>query len=415
MNDRDNDHVALYELRGFVGRDLHEALTEAYAISKGTKCQQFMFSLSLNPPKDVDVSEQTFIDAIDRAEQALGLESQPRAIVFHEKEGRRHAHVVWSRIDGREMKAINLPHYKNRLMGLARELYLEHEWDMPDGLRRDGGRSPLNFTLDEWQQAKRLKLDPREIKQSFQEAWQRSDNLESFDNALEERGYFLARGDRRGFVAVNIDGEVFSVPRMVGIKTKEVKAKLGDPDMLRSVDGTREMIARKVDDKIREFIGEVDRKHEEDFKPLDSRRDAMTAQHREERLHLSEAQKSRWHEETSERSSKLNKGLRGLWDTLRGQTAKVKKENEIEAWQCAKRDQAQRDDLIMAQMADRKSLQTEIEKLRRKHAHNRALLMRDVQHAIQAQERENDREREHDYERERIRDLERNRNRGLDR
>jgi hypothetical protein len=40
-----------------------------------------------------------FEAAIDMAEQRLGLDGHPRAIVFHEKEGRRHAHAVWSRID----------------------------------------------------------------------------------------------------------------------------------------------------------------------------------------------------------------------------------------------------------------------------------------------------------------------------
>ncbi|MBO6816376.1 MAG: relaxase [Rhizobiaceae bacterium] len=407
MNDLDNDHIALHELRGFVGRDLHEALAEAHAISKGTKCEQYLFSLSLSPPKDADVGEQAFIDAIDKAEQALGLDDQPRAIVIHEKEGRRHAHAVWSRIDGKEMKAINLPHFKNRLMGLSRELYLEHGWDMPDGLRRDGGRSPLNFTLDEWQQAKRLKLNPREIKQSFQEAWQRSDNLESFEHALEERGYFLARGDRRGFVAVNIDGEVFPVPRMVGIKTKEVKAKLGDPDMLRSVEGTQAMIARKVTDKLREFINDVDRKHEKDFEPLEVKRDAMFTQHREERQRMLEGQKERWQAETRARALRLNTGLKGLWDKLRGQTAKIKHENQIEAWECAQRDQRQRHDMITAQMRDRRLLQTDIDALRRKHGHDRKLLMKEVQQATEYQERERDRDDAHELDLDRTRHIRR--------
>ena len=42
---------------------------------------------------------------------------------MHEKEGRRHAHVVWSRIDADEMKAINLPHFKVKLRDLSRDLY----------------------------------------------------------------------------------------------------------------------------------------------------------------------------------------------------------------------------------------------------------------------------------------------------
>ena len=378
MNDRDNDHVTLYEVRGFVSRDLHGALAEIHAISKGTKCDQFIFSLSFNPPKDKDASEQDFIDAIERAEKAVGLDNQPRAIIFHEKEGRRHAHAVWSRIDASSMKAINLPHFKNRLKNLSRELYLDHGWELPDGLRRDGGRSPLNFTLDEWQQAKRLKLDPREIKQSFIEAWERSDSAMGFKHALEEKGYFLAKGDRRGFVGVNVNGEVFSVPRMIGIKTKEVKARLGDPNDLQSVDYTRELIQSKVTDKMHDFMDDVDRKHVEDFKPLNQQRQEMVQAHRKERAKLKAAQKERWNTETKVRSAKLNTGLRGLWDNLTGNASKIKTQNELEAWQSLRRDQEQRDHLVNAQMHERRILQKEIDKLRRKHAQNRQLLASDV-------------------------------------
>jgi hypothetical protein len=162
MNDRDNEHVSCLELRDFSSNQLHGALAEMHAISKATQCKQFMFSLSLNPPTDHIATEQDFLEAADRAEQQLGLTGQPRAIVVHEKEGRRHAHVVWSRIDADEMKAINLPHFKNKLRDLSRELFLDHGWVLPDGLATYGNKSPLNFTLEEWQQAKRQGLDPRE-------------------------------------------------------------------------------------------------------------------------------------------------------------------------------------------------------------------------------------------------------------
>ncbi|HIK65241.1 MAG TPA: relaxase, partial [Henriciella marina] len=44
----ENDHIELYELRGFVADDLMGAFGEAQAISKGTRCKQFLFSLRLN-------------------------------------------------------------------------------------------------------------------------------------------------------------------------------------------------------------------------------------------------------------------------------------------------------------------------------------------------------------------------------
>ncbi|EFO30631.1 relaxase/mobilization nuclease domain-containing protein [Roseibium sp. TrichSKD4] len=382
MNDRENDHVTLVEVRGFVARDLHGALAEAYAISKGTKCEQFFFSLSLNPPKEIVASEQDLIDAANQAEEKLGLHNQPRAIVFHEKEGRRHAHVVWSRIDGISMKAIPLPHFKNKLMSLARDLYLEHGWELPEGLRRDGGKSPLNFTLAEWQQAKRLKLDPREIKQSFRDAWDRSDSAKAFQHALEDKGYFLAKGDRRSFVALDIHGEVFSVPRMLGIKTKEVKHKLGDPESLASVDDTKSAIARKVTDHIHEYIEQVDAKHDQDMQPLTDQKLSMRANHRSERQHLKAKQQEREQAETRARNARMTTGLRGLWDRVSGNRAKVQKQNEQEAWLAAKRDLKQRDELVKAQMLERRKIQLELDKLRRKHIKDRQILYRDITQAM---------------------------------
>lgn len=51
MNSTDNEHVRLHELRGFASHDLKSAVLEAEAISLGTKCRQYLFSLSLSPPE----------------------------------------------------------------------------------------------------------------------------------------------------------------------------------------------------------------------------------------------------------------------------------------------------------------------------------------------------------------------------
>ena len=37
---------------------------------------------------------------------------------------------------------------------------LEHGWTMPEGLNHSHARDPRNFTLAEWQQAKRIGKDP---------------------------------------------------------------------------------------------------------------------------------------------------------------------------------------------------------------------------------------------------------------
>ncbi|MEO1568887.1 MAG: relaxase, partial [Pseudomonadota bacterium] len=150
----ENEHVEVHELRGFVSDTLKGALNEAYAVSRGTRCKRFLYSLSLNPPQDKAVPIAAFEAAIERVERQLGLTGQPRAIVFHEKKGRRHAHCVWSRIKGDEMKAVHLPFDHEKLMAVSRELFLHHGWDLPRGLVNRQNRDPRNFTLAEWQQAR---------------------------------------------------------------------------------------------------------------------------------------------------------------------------------------------------------------------------------------------------------------------
>lgn len=149
LNSTDNEHVQIHKLRGFVSEDLPGALKEAHAISQATKCRQYLFSVSLNPPQTEDVPVAVFEEAIRRIEEKTGLAGQPRAIVFHEKEGRRHAHCVWSRIDAEELRAINLPFFKDKLNRIARELYIEQGWTMPRGFVESSARDPRNYTLAE--------------------------------------------------------------------------------------------------------------------------------------------------------------------------------------------------------------------------------------------------------------------------
>ena len=167
----DNEHVEIHELRGFVSDNLRGAFKEINALSKGTRCQQFLFSLSLNPPETENVPIEAFERAIADIEVKLGLADQPRAIVFHEKEGRRHAHCVWSRIDIDKMKAINLSHYKRKLNDISKQLFLEHGWHLPDGFLDKEKRDPLNYQQAEFQQSKRARRDPKELKSLFQRCW----------------------------------------------------------------------------------------------------------------------------------------------------------------------------------------------------------------------------------------------------
>lgn len=378
LNDKDNDHVTVGEIRGFVADDLYGAMAETQAVSRGTRCRQPVFSLSMNPPKDAVVTPEDFLRAADQAGQVLGLDKQPRAIVIHEKDGRMHAHVVWSRIDPEAMKAVNLPHFKNKLRSLSKELFLEHGWELPEGHKTNGHKSPLNFTLAEWQQAKRLDLDPREIKQVFQEAWAQSDNLGSFKSALEEHGYFLAKGDRRGVVAIDINGEVFSVARALDQKSKAVEQKLKGFEQLPGVEDTRQAVRQELGKKLKALVAKDRKDKAEQMKPLLETKKALVKAQRRERNNLYETQAKRWNAETKARSQKFRRGLGAVMDVLTGRWFAIRRENKAEAKAGQLRDKQQRDRLVDAQLKARQLLQQHIDKLSKQHRFERMRTTRQV-------------------------------------
>lgn len=386
LNELDNDHVTLQEVRGFVADDLHGALAEAHAISKATQCKQFLFSLSLNPPKTAGCGLDVLMDAVGRAEKSLGLENLPRAVVIHEKEGRRHAHAVWSRIDPVQLKAVPLPFFKNKLSNLAKELYLEHGWELPEGFRENGWKNPLNFELAEWQQAKRVGLDPREVKQLLAEVWRHSDGLKSFKAGLEDRGYYLAAGDRRGFVAIDIHGEVHSVARLAGIKTKDLESRLGPPQDLSSVDSVRATIKQRMSETLRTYLRDFSRDQRACLQPLTEERERMVEAHRSERARLKDMQARRWDEESRLRHQRARKGLGYLWDVVTGKSARNRRANEREVFEHYRRDVKQREALFEAQMKERKDLQQRLDAIRARQRRERMRLAVHVTKLLKAKE-----------------------------
>jgi hypothetical protein len=378
----DNEHISLHELRGFASATLKGAFKEVDAISRGTKCRQYLFSLSLSPPEGERVPVGVFEDTIERIEQRLGLEGQPRAIVFHEKEGRRHAHCVWSRIDPDTMTARQLSFFKSKLMSVSRDLYLEQGWKLPRGLENAAERNPTNFTLAEWQQARRQGMDPRWLKQTLQECWNRSDGARAFVRALEERGFTLARGDKRGHVIVDHGGEVHSLPRALGLKTKEVRARLGSGDDLPGVGEARQKVGERMTPAIRRHVQESRSQFQRRSAVLGGYKAEMTQLHREARLKLDDRQTRAWDEETRQRAARLPKGLRGLWHRLTGKYQIIRAANEAEAAATRERHAAERQTLIDTQLEQRAVLQAQFKELRRAQADELLSLRKDLGHYL---------------------------------
>lgn len=353
----ENENVEVHEVRGFAADDVHGAFQEAHAMSKGTRCKQFLFSLSFNPPPQERVHTDVFEDAIARAEEKLGLTDQPRVVIFHEKEGRRHAHVVWSRIDTEEMKAVQLSFTHRKLQDLSRELYLEHGWRMPEGLADKSRRDPRNFTLDEWQQAQRQGQDPRTIKTALQDAWAVSDNKAALVHALKERGFTLARGDRRGYLAVDHTGEAYALPKWAGVKTKDVRARLGEADTLPTIEEAKAQFAQEMRPALTRWQSEIQKRIDAHHAHAETSKRELLERQNAERQKLFDGMEDRRIRETQARQERFRTGIAGLWDKLRGEHRRLREENEKDAYDALLRDRREKDELIFAQLEARRELQ----------------------------------------------------------
>ncbi|MBX3631242.1 MAG: relaxase [Nitrosomonas sp.] len=358
MNRDDNEHVEVHEISSFMSDSVMGAFDEIHAVSRGTKCRQFMFSVSLNPPQDVIAPPEYFEKAIAQIEERTGLSGQPRVIVFHEKEGRRHAHAVWSRIDANEMKAINLP------QGFIDKQY----------------RNPLNFTRAEWQQAKRTQDDPRMLKQLFRQVWEQADNQQSFQAALKDHGFWLARGDRRGFVAVDYKGEVYSLSRWTSVKSKELKQRLSEPERLPDVQQVKIVISQSMTDVLKQHIDTVYQQRKKDYAPLKRTIHTMKTQHRDQRDALEQQQQMRWQQEEQQRIARLPRGLSGIWQRITGKYRAIKQQNQQEVQDNDNRDRDERQALINRQLQERQRLQERVTEVRERYHHDMLVLRKEVRH-----------------------------------
>lgn len=380
----ENDRVDVHEIKGFISDDVVSALEEVYAVSRGTKAKQYLYSLSLNPPANENVSDADFEDAINRVEDKLKLTGQPRVIVFHTKpdvsgEQRRHCHAVWSRINTNEMKAIHLPYTKYKLQEISRDLYIEYGWDMPDGFINKDKRNIQNFTLAEWQQAKRNGKDPRVIKTALQDSWAASDDQVSLREALKERGYVLVRGDRRGFVALNEKCEPFALPKWIGIKTKEVGTRIEEPEKLPSIDEARRQIAKDMQQRLQKLKDEQAKAIAARQTALKHKQDMLIKEQHEKAQKLKLEQEERQRQEEKARQERFNRGLKGLLDRVTGERKRQEKANEIEALQAFKRDQEKRDEMALQQLEQRNAVQSRSKRLEEFRQSKQQSLSDDIQ------------------------------------
>lgn len=230
-NAKKNEQVRVAEIRGLAAKNIGQAFYEMKAVASGTRCKNFFYHANLNPYKDERLTPEQWERAVDALEEELGLEGQARFVVEHEKHGRVHRHVVWSRIDVDQMKAIRMDKDYAKHQETARQLEKEF------GLRL--GRSVLGPDADKENRPERRPkpwetfrgqesgISVTDLKEEITELWRGSDSGEAFVSALQARGYILARGDSRVYCIVDQQGHSHSLAKRIeGGRVKAIEERL---------------------------------------------------------------------------------------------------------------------------------------------------------------------------------------------
>lgn len=249
LNEYDNEVASLHQLRGAVASDLHGALKEWEVLAHSlTRCEKYLYSLSINPdPRQGPLTHEQYMDYIGRTEEALGLTGQPRAVVFHTKYGREHCHVVWSRIDALQQKAVHLAFDHEKLMQVTRSFARDHGLKLPPGYEKS--RQAGQESLYEREQQRQTGLSKADHVRQVTQAWQHSDDARSFVRALSEKGYILATG-KRPYVLVDVYGGMNALPKLIDdkeVRTADIRKFLErdfPANSLPSVEEAQALVAR---------------------------------------------------------------------------------------------------------------------------------------------------------------------------
>lgn len=186
----------------------------------------YSFSLAWNPEQNPDKEEM--MTASFNTLEKLGLQEHQSVMVYHQETDHPHVHVICNLVNPDTGKRAKL--YNDYLVfsewAEAKELedgkvYCE-ERVINNKVRRGEDLSPHQKSIREEQKTKRT-----ERKELVDALYKHSDSGKAFASALKMNGYILAEGDRRGYVVVDDQGDIYSLSRMLkGVKALDLKNRL---------------------------------------------------------------------------------------------------------------------------------------------------------------------------------------------
>jgi len=232
-NGEHNERVTLCEMRNLAAENIPDAFREMEAVAMGTLCSNYFYHANINPRENEHLTAGQWQQAVETLEKHLRLDGHARFVVEHQKAGRTHRHVVWSRIDVASMTAVTMTDDYEKHQTVAR--LLEKKFRLARGrsvlgrTRASGPRPTRRPKTWEVFRGQKSGIDPWAMKQSITEIFRNSRSAREFVAALKGRGYMLERGDRCDFLIRDQAGHLHSLARRIdGVSIAALRKFLKD-------------------------------------------------------------------------------------------------------------------------------------------------------------------------------------------
>lgn len=251
------DKGARIEILNSAADDLQSAMSDMQLLRDGSKADAAFLHLSISPA--TEMSDDQLRSAAGIVLKHFNAENNPVALVFHDKDrasgkGNKHLHLVVSRVDY-EGKVLPSGFEKIRLetamriaefeLGENPTLGRHHgsaiKWlqnnnrnDVAGWLNNFHGKNPEKpqspVSPIGRQKIERVTgTDLATVTMSVADAWAKSDDSRSFNNALAEYGLEVQKGQKKGVYIILKDGsELGALDRILKQKRGVVAQKLED-------------------------------------------------------------------------------------------------------------------------------------------------------------------------------------------
>ena len=221
---------------------------------KATAGAVYSFSLAWHPEQNPQREEM--VSAADSLMEKLGLADHQAVLVAHSDADHSHIHGIVNLVnpDNGKTAQVRMDHLamskwaqsyeeehgkvycqarKENNAERERLQKLKKDKQQEQGLTGEFGKAAAGEKKKEVSGFVKHREQPVEKAPTVAELYERSDSGRAFKAALQEQGYTLAKGDRRGFVLVDQQGKISSLSRQLkGQRAKDIKARLNDIEQM---------------------------------------------------------------------------------------------------------------------------------------------------------------------------------------